>query len=410
MDTIYRRCAGLDVHKKTVEACVRRMEDDDVVEETRHYETMTRDLLSLADWLEQQGVTHVAMESTGSYWKPIFNLLEDRFEVILVNAKHVRQVPGRKTDVKDCQWLAKLMQHGLLSSSFIPDTPQRDLRDLTRYRTQLLHERTREVNRIQKVLEDANLKLASVVTDIMGVSGSEILRRLVEGETDPATLAQLARGRLRNKLPELELALEGKLREHHRFMLRMHLRKLEELETQLVNLEARIDAMMLPFTEEVALLVQIPGVEKKVAEVIIAEAGSDMEQFPSDCQLCSWAGVAPGNNESAGKRRSGRTTEGNHWLKSALVQSGMAAGHTKDTYLGSMFRRLAARRGAKRAAVAVAHAILMSAYHMLRNKVDYKELGPDHFHKKHSKRQANKHVKGLQALGYEVIITPLKAA
>lgn len=410
METVYPRCAGLDVHKKSVEVCVRCLKGKRARLETRHFGTMTRDLLSLADWLAEQGVTHVAMESTGVYWKPIFHLLEDRFTVTLVNARHVHQVPGRKTDVKDCQWLAQLMQFGLLKASFIPEAPQRDLRDLTRYRSQLVAEKSREVNRIQKVLEDANLKLASVLTDVNGVSGRAILEKLVEGQTDPAELAKLAKGSLRNKLPELELALEGKFREHHRFLLRTHLRKLVMLETLLASLEAQIEAMMRPFEEVILRLDAIPGVDLRVIEVVMAEVGSDMSHFPSANHLCSWAGLSPGNNESAGKRRSGTITPGNRWLKVTLVQAAWAAAHTKNTYLSALYWRHASRRGAKRALVAVAHAILMSIYYMLRYNVDYRELGGEYFLKLHSRKRVTKLVKNIQALGYNVVVTPAQAA
>jgi transposase len=332
MDTLYPRCAGIDVHKNNVVVCLRCVDRSaKVIDEVRTFATMTRDLLALSDWLASHGVSHVAMESTGVYWKPVFNILAGRVEVILVNAEHIKQVPGRKTDVKDCQWIAQLLQHGLLKASFVPAEPIRELRDLTRQRTQLIQERSAAANRIQKVLEDANVKLASVATDVLGASGRDMLQALIDGETDPAELADLARRRLREKIPQLQLALEGRVTDHHRFLLRMHLDHVAHLEELIGRLSARIEEKMAPFARAQERLETIPGVSQRVAETVAAEIGVDMKQFPSAGHLASWAGMCSGNNESAGKRRSGRTTKGDRWLKRILVQAAWAASHTKGT-------------------------------------------------------------------------------
>src|SRR5439155_13970486 len=329
MENIFLRCAGLDVHKASVEACVRRMEASGRLhQQTRHWGTMTRDILMMADWMAAQGVTHVAMESTGVYWKPIFNILESRFKVLLVNARHLKQVPGRKSDIRDCQWIAQLLQHGLLKGSFIPPRPQRELRDLTRHRVQLVEEKTRTVNRLQKVLEDANIKLASVATDILGVSGRAMLEALIKGEGNPSRLADLAQRQLRGKIPELEKALQGHVTEHHRFMLRLLWKQLAEQEELIAELDARIEAQTRPFADEIERLDAVPGVDRRVAEVVLAEVGADMNPFPSHRHLASWAGMCPGNEESAGKHLRRRITPGNRWLKRSLVQAAWAASHT----------------------------------------------------------------------------------
>jgi len=368
METFFDRCAGLDVHKKTVEVCVRVREGSgQLFTETRHFETMTRDLLALGEWLSGHGVTHVVMESTGVFWKPIYNILESGFEVLLVNARHVKQVPGHKTDVKDCQWLAQLMQFGLLRGSFVPGRELRELRDLTRHRSQLVAEKGRTANRIQKTLEDANIKLASVATDILGASGRAMLEALVGGQEDPAQLADLARKRLRNKLPELKLALEGRVMPHHRFMLRLLLDQLRHTETLITRLEEEIDRQIAPFSAAVELLMEIPGIDETAAHALIAEIGTDMSRFPTAHHLASWAGMCPGNNESAGKRKSGRTNPANRWLKSLLVQIAWAASRTKGTYFQAQYHRLARRRGKKRALIAVGHSILIVVHHMLKN-------------------------------------------
>jgi transposase len=411
VDTLYPRCAGIDVHKNNVVVCVRCCDrPGKVAEEVRTFSTMTADLLALSDWLAERGVTHAAMESTGVYWKPVFNVLEGRVEVILVNAEHIKKVPGRKTDVKDCQWIAQLLQHGLLKASFVPPAPIRELRDLTRQRTQLIQERTAAVNRIQKVLEDANVKLAGVATDVMGVSGRDMLEALIAGETDPAKLADLARKRLREKIPALRLALQGRVTEHHRFLLRMHLDHVTHLEELIGRLGGRIDEALAPFAEAEERLQTIPGVSQRVAETVLAEVGPRMEQFPSADHLASWAGMCPGNNESAGKRRSGRVTKGNRWLKRILVQAAWAASHTKGTYLAAQYRRLAKRRGVKRALVAVGHTLLVIIYHVLKRGTTYAELGADFLERLEPARLTRQLVKRLEALGHKVTLEPRPAA
>jgi transposase len=411
MDTLYPRCAGIDVHKGTVVLCVRCCDrPGKVFEEIRTFSTMTRDLLALADWLANHGVTHVAMESTGVYWKPVFNILEGGVQVILVNAEHIKQVPGRKTDVKDCQWIAQLLQHGLLKASFVPPVPIRELRDLTRQRTQLIQERSAAANRIQKVLEDANIKLASVATDVLGASGRDMLEALIAGETDPEKLADLARKRLREKIPALQLALQGRVTDHHRFLLRMHLDHVMHLEELIGRLGSRIEEALAPFAEVVERLVTIPGISQRVAETVVAEIGMNMEQFPSAGHLASWAGMCSGNNESAGKRRSGRTTKGNRWLKRILVQAAWAASHSKGTYLATQYRRLAKRRGRKRALVAVGHTLLGIIYHMLKRGTTYAELGPDFLDQLEPERLTRQLIKRLEALGHKVTLEPRPAA
>lgn len=407
MDTLYPRCAGIDVHKGNVVVCVRCCDrPGKVFEEVRTFSTMTADLLALADWLASHGVTHVALESTGVYWKPVFNILEGGVAVILVNAEHIKQVPGRKTDVKDCQWIAQLLQHGLLKASFVPPQPVRELRDLTRQRTQLIQERSAAANRVQKVLEDANLKLASVATDVLGVSGRDMLEALIAGETDPVKLAELARKRLREKIPALQRALQGRVTEHHRFLLRLHLDHSTHLEELIGRLGARIEEALAPapFAEASERLQTIPGVSQRVAETVLAEIGTNLDQFPSAEHLASWAGMCAGNNESAGKRRSGRTTKGDRWLKRILVQAAWAASHTKGTYLAAQYRRLAKRRGCKRALVAVGHTLLVIMYHVLKRGTTYAELGPDFLDRLEPERLTRQLVKRLEALGHKVTL------
>jgi transposase len=378
MDVLHACCAGLDVHKKTVVACVRRVDPaGKVTKLVKTFATMTTDLLDLSDWLAIQGVKVVAMESTGSYWKPVFNLLEGRFEVVLVNAHHIKQVPGRKTDVRDSEWIAQLLQHGLLRASFIPPRPTRELRDLTRQRTQLINERTSVINRIQKVLEDANIKLGSVATNALGVSGRRMIEAIIAGEYDPVKLADLARRRLRKKIPQLERAMKGSVTDHHRFLLRTQMNHLNHLERLIQEYCERIDEVLDPFAATLARLVTIPGVEFRVAEVVLAEIGMDMNRFPTAGHLSSWAGLASGNYESAGKRQSGRTSPGNTWLKTVLVQAAWAAYRAKKTHLSKKFRRIAGSRGKKRAAVAVAHTILVIIYHLLKEEITYQEIADD---------------------------------
>lgn len=412
MEVVYERCAGLDVHKKSVTACrITPAAGRGWQKESRRFGTMTDELLKLADWLRAGQVTAVAMESTGVYWKPVFNILESEFEVLLVNARHIKYVPGRKSDISDAQWIGELLQHGLLKASYIPEVAQRDLRDLIRYRTSLVQERTREINRVQKVLEDANVKLASVATNVMGVSGRQMLEAIIAGEQDPEALAELAKGRLRAKIPELERALSGRIRASHRLLLRLHLEHIDDLNSKIENLHEEIDRLMRPFDEDEQQerLDAIPGVGHDVAQVILAELGVDMSRFPSAAHAASWAGLAPGKNESAGKNRSGKITPGNRHLKTALIQAAHAASRTRDNYLAAQFRRLAARRGKKRAAVAVAHSILVIAYHMLRNGTEYYELGGDYFDRRNKAQLQRNLVKRLEGLGLQVKLEPAVA-
>jgi transposase len=407
MEVLIPCCAGLDVHKKTVEAHVRRGDPDGRLHQaTRQWSTLTRDVRAMSDWLAAQGVTHVAMESTGVYWKPIYHILEGRFTVLLVNAQHLKRVPGRKTDVSDCQWIAQLLQHGLLQGSFVPARPQQELRDLTRHRARLVEEHTRTVNRIHKLLEDANLKLGSVATDIMGVSGRAMIEAIIEGEEDARKLAGMAQGPLRGKIPELEKALEGHVTGHHRFLLRLLWKQLTSQEELLAELNTRIEEATRPFVSQQEQLDEVPGIQRRVTEVILAEVGADVTPFPSDAQLASWAGVCPGNEESAGKRRTGRIRPGNGWLRQALVQAAWAASRSRNSYLGAQYRRLAARRGRKRALMAVAHSILVIVYHLLKSGRRYADLGNDFFDRLHAKRLTRYYTKRLEGLGYSVTLEP----
>jgi transposase len=359
VDTLHPHCAGLDVHKDTVVACVRHQPPHGRArQQVRTFPTVTAGLLELADWLAAEGVTHVAMESTGGYWKPVCHILEDGFAILLANAQHLKQVPGRKTDVKDYAWIAQLLQHGLFCPSFVPPAPIRELRDLTRQRTQLTADKARVANRIHKVLEDANLKLASVASDVLGKSGRALLRALSAGEQDPAKLADLAQRRLRQKSPQLQQALRGRATEHHRFLLGLLLDQVEQREGLSERLTARVEEALSPFREQVQQLIRIPGVSRTVAEVVLAQVGPDLKTFPRAGHLASWAGLCPGNHESAGKHKGGRAWKGNRWLRSALVQAAWAATRAKGTYLQAQYRRLAARRGRKRALVGVAHSLL----------------------------------------------------
>jgi transposase len=374
MDIIYQCCAGLDVHKQTVVACIRRVGPDGAVNpQVRTFGTMTAELLALSEWLAHHGVEQVAMESTGVYWKPIFNLLEGCFEIILVNAHRLKQVPGRKTDVKDAEWIAQLLQHGLLAASFIPPPEIRELRDLTRQRTQLIRDRATVANRIQKVLEDANIKLASVASDVLGVSGRAMIRAMIDGRDDPKELAELAQRRLRGKIPALRRALHGRVTDHHRFLLRGLLDQIEFLETLIGRFDERIEEAMAPLGEAAQRLQAIPGVGQQATEVIVAEVGTDMTKFPTAGHLSSWAGICSGNNESAGKRRTGKTTKGSQWLRTTLVQVAWAASRTKETIFSASYRRWAKRLGKKKALVAVAHKILVVIWCLLKRRSEYQE-------------------------------------
>lgn len=404
MKVVYPRSCGLDVHKKTVVACLMILAaDGSLIKQVRTFGTMTEDLLALSDWLLGAGCTHVAMESTGSYWKPVWNILEGKFELLLVNAQHIKAVPGRKTDVRDCEWIAELLRHGLLRGSFVPDREQRELRELTRYRTSLTEEHTAEVNRVQKILEGGNIKLASVATDLMGKSGREMLAALVAGNIDAEAMADLARGKLRDKLPELRKALSGQVGHHQRFMLAEQLAHIDDLDERIARLDAEIEERMRPFAELIDRLDAIPGVGRRIAQVIIAEVGTDLSRFATAGHLASWAGMCPGNNQSAGKRKSGKTRKGNSALRAALIEAGHAAGKKKDSYLRAQYHRLTARRGRNKAAVAVGHTILGIAYHLITNEHSfYSDLGVHYFDERDRDRVQKRLVHRLEALGYTV--------
>ena len=437
MRVLYERVAGLDVHKKTVVACRMRLTGDKRIEwEKRTFGTMMADLLGLHDWLSEWEVEQVAIESTADYWKPVFNILEDGFEVILVNAKHVQQVPGRKTDLSDAEWLAELMLHGLLKASFIPPKPQRELRELTRYRTTVVRERVRLINRVEKLLESTNIKLSSVVTDVMGVSARAMLTELAAGATDPQALADLAKGRLRNKTKELEAALVGTISPNQRFILARQLSHIDFLDEEIEAFNEQISQQLqqmappavkdaeagddgssgpattetLSWTEAVELLDTIPGVDQRTAEIILAEIGLDMSQFPTADDLASWAGFAPGNHQSGGKRYSGRTTKGNRSIGAAINQAAWAASRTKETWLKARYHRLAARRGKKRAIVAIGRSILVSVWHMLSKRQSYQDLGADYYDQRRKESKVTYLTKQLTRLGFAVQLDPLPAA
>jgi transposase len=415
MDVVHERCCGLDVHKKLVVACLLV---SDVSEpgragpprkEIRRFGTMTEDLEALAAWLAQAGCSAVALESTGSYWQPIWNVLEERgFTVLLVNPQHIKQVPGRKTDVKDCEWIADLLRHGLLRGSFVPDAEQRQWRDLTRYRHTLVQERTAEVNRLQKVLEGANIKLAAVATDVLGKSGREMLEALVQGTSDPKALADLARGRLRSKIPQLERALSGRFGAHQRFLIARQLAHIDALDELIADLDAQIAERLRPFDAVIDRLDTIPGVGRRTAEVIVAEIGPEVSRFASAAQLASWAGLCPGNHESAGKRKSGKTRRGNRYLRAALIEAANAAARTK-TYVAAQYHRLVPRRGQAKASVAVAHTLLVIAYHLLKEPgMVYQDLGVRYFDERDRAALERRAVARLEALGFKVSLEPVE--
>lgn len=405
MEILYPRCAGLDVHKETVAACVLtpgpKAEPNQQIQQ---FGTTTGELRRLADWLRENGVTHAAMESTGVYWKPVFNILESACELILVNARHIKQVPGRKTDKADCAWIASLLRHGLLKASFVPDREVRQLRDLCRMRTTLVREGVQVGNRLRKVLEDANIKLDSVASDALGVSGRAMIEALIEGRQKPGQLAELARGRLRAKLPELTAALEGQVSDHHRFLLRQLMRQLEFLEQQVEVFEQQIQAAMPPFEWAAGLLMTMPGVERTAACALIAEIGADMSRFPSSRHLASWAGLCPGNNESAGKRRSGKSHRGNRWIKAVMTEIAWAATRTKKSYSGAQFRKLAGHRGKKRALVAVANSLLQAVWYMLTQRQNYKSLGADYYERINRNHLERSLIRRLEKLGNQVTL------
>lgn len=405
MELVHKRCAGLDVHKKTVVAAIVVLEPTgEIYRETRTFGAMTADLLELSDWLQSHRITHVAMESTGEYWKPVFNILEGNFEVLLVNAQHLSRVPGRKTDVSDAEWLVELLRFGLLRPSFIPPVGQRDLRELTRYRSTFIRERATLVSRLHKALESANIKLTSVATDVMGVSGRAMLEAIIEGHATPEQMAELAKGRMRDKRDQLAKALQGRVKAHHRFVLTELLCQIDSLDETIARFDEQVKAYCAPFEKAVAHWDTIPGVGRKVAEIAVSELGIDMSRFPSADHAAAWAGVASGNNESGGKRRSARTRKGNRALREALIEAAHAAAHTKDTYLSALYHRITARRGSKIAIMAVAHAILVIGYYLTLRDEDYRELGANYFDQRRPQASANRLVKRLERLGYQVTL------
>lgn len=407
MRPIYERCCGLDVHKKTVVAC--RVTPEGI--QTRTFGTMTDDLIQLRNWLLEASVTHVAMESTGVYWKPVFNLLEGHgMQLLVVNARHVKMVPGRKTDVKDAEWLADLLQHGLLKASFIPDRESRERRELVRYRRSLVEQRAALVQRVQKLLEGANIKLGDVASDVMGVSGRAMLQALAEGVDDPAAVAGMAKTALRNKIPVLERALTGSVGHHQRFLLRSQFRLLESLEAEIASLDEEVAERMRPFQAALDRLDEIPGIGRRAAEQILVETGTDMTRFPSSAHFASWARVCPGNNESAGKRQHASIGGGNRWLRSALLEAAWTVSHSRrPTFFTARYRRIATRRGTKRAAIATAHSLLVAVYHLLRDGVVFQDLGPAHFERRNAEAIARRSLRHLEALGYKVTLDAMPA-
>jgi transposase len=459
MQVVYQRCCGLDIHKKLIVACLVLMSSQGVHKEIRTFGTTLTDLYRLRDWLKATDCQMVAMESTGVYWKPIWNVLEEELSLMLVNAQHMKAVPGRKTDLKDAEWIADLLQHGLLRASFVPPRPQRELRELTRYRSKLVEERARLVNRIQKVLEDSNVKLASVATDITGMSGRAILQALLDGEEDPQTLAELARGRMRNKRDELAQAVQGTLGEHHRFLLKSQLRQLDFYDTQIAELDREIARRLgvqagpedpgpdpkgsgstsgqpVPSAERtseaaqsalvpspppssdparsqaavIAILDEVTGINQRIAQIVVAELGIRLDQFPSEGHLVSWAGLCPEAKISAGKRLSTKTGKGNRWLRQALIEAAHGAAHSKNTYLGAYYQRLKKRMGTKKAIVALAHRILVIIYHLLKEQQSYRELGPGHADEQAAESSKRWAIRRLEQQGYRVTLQPADAA
>jgi len=401
----------LDVHKDAVVACARHMVDGAVKREVRSFKTTTKELMALSAWLSVEGCTHLVMEATGVYWKPVWHILADgEFELVLANAAHVKNVPGRKTDVNDATWLAELMAHGLVRASFVPDEPTQEMRNLLRTRKQFMRERSSHVQRIQKTLEDANIKLDSVISDVMGLSGRRMIEALIAGETDPAALAALAHRRIKATPAELEAALRGRVTDHHRFMLGLLLQHIDAIDAAITQIDQEVDGKIEPFRTAIEILSTIPGIHQLSAAVIVAEIGIDMARFPTEAHLISWSGLCPRNDESAGKRRSTRMRKGAPWLKTTLIQCAWAAARKKDSYLQAQFHRLRARRGAKKAIGAVAASILTAAYHMLKNGTLYHDLGPDHFDKRAKAKHVDRLVHRLRNLGFAVALAPLEAA
>ena len=411
MELLYQRCAGLDVHKETVVAAVRLAGDGKVITEVKTFATTTQGLLSLSDWLAENGCTHVAMEATGVYWKPVWHVLEDgEVELVLANASHVKNVPGRKTDVSDAAWLAELLAHGLIRASFVPDGQTQELRALLRTRKQLVREKTRHTQRIHKTLEDANIKLDAVLSNVLGKSGRAMLEALIAGESDPARLATLAHAGVKCPQDKLREALRGRVTRHHRFLLQLHLRQIDALDAAIATIDQEVEGSLAPFRTAVELVSTIPGVSTLSAQVIVSEVGTDMSRFPTAGHLLSWAGLCPRNDESAGKRRSTRLRKGAAWLKTVLVQCAWAASRKKASYLQAQFLRLKGRRGPQKAVCAVAASILTAVYHMLKNGTLYHDLGPDHFHRRSKTTQTQRLVRRLEHLGYAVDIKPLPTA
>jgi transposase len=410
MEVLHAHCAGLDVHKESVVACVRHMADSKVSTVVKTFKTTTQELMALSNWLSAEGATHIAMEATGVYWKPVWHILSDgEFELILANAAHVKNVPGRKTDVNDATWLADLMAHGLIRASFVPDEPTQQMRDLLRTRKQMVRERSSHIQRIQKTLEDANIKLDSVVTDILGLSGRRIIEALIAGQTMPQALASLAHRRIHASADELEAALRGRVTRHHRFLLKLYLDQIDALDAALARIDEEVSANVEPFRTAIEMLSTIPGISTLSAEVIVAEIGIDMSRFETASHLISWAGLCPRNDESAGKRRSNRMKKGAPWLKTALIQSAWAASRKKNSYLQAQYLRIRSRRGAKKAIGAVAASMLTAAYHMLKDGALYQDLGPNHFDTRAKGKHVLRLVNRLQNLGFDVQITPLAA-
>jgi len=409
MEALYPHCAGLDVHKETVVACVRHMEGQ-VRTAVKTFSSTTRGLMDLSAWLSEEAVTDVAMEATGVYWKPVWHILSDgEFHLVLANAAHVKNVPGRKTDVTDATWLADLMAHGLIRASFVPDEPTEQMRNLLRTRKQFVRERASQVQRIQKTLEDANIKLESVISDVVGVSGRRMIEALIRGQSEPQELAALADGRIRATGAQLEAALRGRVKAHHRFLLRLHLDHLDAVDAAIARIDKEVDGQIEPFRTAVERLSSIPGVSSLSAEVIVSEVGLDMSRFPTVGHFISWAGLCPKNDQSAGKRRSTRMRKGAPWLKTILIQCAWAATRVKGCYLQAQYLRLRSRRGAKKAAGAVAASILTAAYHMLRDGTSYQELGGSHFDRRSTTQQVDRLLKRLHHLGYDVQIAPVAA-
>ena len=411
MEVVFPRCAGVDVHKESVVACVRRAAAGEVTREVKTFGTTTAELLDLSAWLSEQGVTHIAMEATGVYWKPVWHILSDgEFHLVLANAAHIKNVPGRKTDVNDATWIADLLAHGLIRGSFVPEPATQELRGLMRTRKQLVREQSSHIQRLQKTLEEANIKLESVISDILGVSGRAMIEALIAGESDPVKLAELAHRRIKASPEKLRAALHGRVTNHHRFLLRLHLRQIDGLSALIGDIDREVDVHLDPFRAAVKQLTTMPGIKGLAAPAILAEIGIDMSRFPSAEHLLSWARMCPRNDESAGKRRSTRLPKGANWLKTTMVQCAWAATRTKGCYFQAQFQRLQRRHGPKKAICAVAASMLTTAYHMLKDGTDYQDLGADHFHRRSKQSTTNRLLKQLTNLGYDVQISPIADA